>query len=189
MWTPSSQDVLALLGHFVPSHQHCTLQTRTLCLHPNGICINLKDANLFSVGFIEFIVSPSFQLCGDMLKLVVPPVRGASQADQSHDVSHDPAQAVEAQISRWERCLSENKSKWEQKSQTPRGTLSSEGVEQENKVSVVSVETRVVGSDITSARRKNHVLEKQQVVSESDDHTPSHTTLHDNDTGHVNTPD
>lgn len=59
------------------------------------------------------------------------------------------------------------------------------------KLNVVSVENHVTGSDITSTRRKNHLLEKQQGVSESDDHAPSITTptaLHVKGTGHVNTP-
>ncbi|XP_001604614.2 calcium/calmodulin-dependent 3',5'-cyclic nucleotide phosphodiesterase 1A isoform X7 [Nasonia vitripennis] len=65
------------------------------------------------IGFIEFIVEPSMQVCSDMLETILAPLNAKESVDESSD---KPAAAEKKfQIVKpWSACLAENKRSWKE---------------------------------------------------------------------------
>ncbi|XP_076181071.1 dual specificity calcium/calmodulin-dependent 3',5'-cyclic nucleotide phosphodiesterase 1A isoform X4 [Ptiloglossa arizonensis] len=65
------------------------------------------------IGFIEFIVEPSMQVCSDMLETVLTPLNTKESVDESNNGSG--AEARRFKIGKpWIPCLAENKSIWKE---------------------------------------------------------------------------
>ncbi|KAJ8680495.1 hypothetical protein QAD02_016282 [Eretmocerus hayati] len=64
------------------------------------------------IGFIEFIVEPSMQVCSDMLEAILAPLNAKESVDES---SLDSSTDKKFQITRpWSECLAENKKIWKE---------------------------------------------------------------------------
>ncbi|XP_032452834.1 calcium/calmodulin-dependent 3',5'-cyclic nucleotide phosphodiesterase 1 isoform X10 [Nasonia vitripennis] len=64
------------------------------------------------IGFIEFIVEPSMQVCSDMLETILAPLNAKESVDESSD---KPAAEKKFQIVKpWSACLAENKRSWKE---------------------------------------------------------------------------
>ncbi|XP_076628850.1 dual specificity calcium/calmodulin-dependent 3',5'-cyclic nucleotide phosphodiesterase 1 isoform X2 [Colletes latitarsis] len=84
------------------------------------------------IGFIEFIVEPSMQVCSDMLETVLTPLNTKESVDESNNGSS--AEARRFKIGKpWIPCLAENKGIW--KEQAVRDAEARAQKEQEQKAS------------------------------------------------------
>ncbi|XP_020295324.1 calcium/calmodulin-dependent 3',5'-cyclic nucleotide phosphodiesterase 1-like isoform X3 [Pseudomyrmex gracilis] len=83
------------------------------------------------IGFIEFIVEPSMQVCSDMLETVLAPLNVKDTTDESNN---DSAESKRFKIGKpWTVCLAENKKIW--KEQAVRDAEAKAQKEQEQKAS------------------------------------------------------
>ncbi|XP_054004454.1 dual specificity calcium/calmodulin-dependent 3',5'-cyclic nucleotide phosphodiesterase 1-like isoform X1 [Hylaeus anthracinus] len=84
------------------------------------------------IGFIEFIVEPSMQVCSDMLETVLTPLNTKESVDESNNGSNPEARRFKIGKP-WIPCLAENKSIW--KEQAVRDAEARAQKEQEQKAS------------------------------------------------------
>ncbi|CAK9825382.1 Dual specificity calcium/calmodulin-dependent 3',5'-cyclic nucleotide phosphodiesterase 1 [Anthophora retusa] len=89
------------------------------------------------IGFIEFIVEPSMQVCSDMLETVLTPLNVKESVDESNDGSGGEARRFKIGKP-WIPCLAENKKIW--KEQAVRDAEARAQKEQEQKASSESRE-------------------------------------------------
>ncbi|WAR10161.1 PDE1C-like protein [Mya arenaria] len=65
------------------------------------------------IGFIDFIVEPSFTVMGDMLDKIVTPLRNPSQTSVHDDPISEEVFDKDKTVGRpWAECLAQNKSQW-----------------------------------------------------------------------------
>ncbi|XP_076664152.1 dual specificity calcium/calmodulin-dependent 3',5'-cyclic nucleotide phosphodiesterase 1 isoform X4 [Andrena cerasifolii] len=84
------------------------------------------------IGFIEFIVEPSMQVCSDMLETVLTPLNSKESVDESNNGSNPEARRFKIGQP-WIPCLAENKKIW--KEQAVRDAEARAQKEQEQKAS------------------------------------------------------
>ncbi|XP_058808063.1 dual specificity calcium/calmodulin-dependent 3',5'-cyclic nucleotide phosphodiesterase 1A-like isoform X7 [Phymastichus coffea] len=63
------------------------------------------------IGFIEFIVEPSMQVCSDMLETILPPINPKESVDESNTSSTEKLFEI---VKPWTTCLAENKRSWKE---------------------------------------------------------------------------